>query len=300
MSRERPDLAALDLLVRTAETGSLGRAARAVGVAQPNASRAIARLERDLGLALIIRSPAGSKLTTEGSIVVEWAREALTAMDRVVVGSRSLAARHEAHLTIAASLTVAEYLAPAWLSRFRHSHPDHRLTLVVGNSERVLELVSSEAVTLGFVEGPSVPRSLSSATVARDELVVVVGARHRWARRRSPQIEPAELVAADLVLREAGSGTRETLVRALSRCGVDLGRSHLELASTAAVKAAVLAGDTAAVLSRLAVSTELADGRFVEIGVRGLDLRRQLRAVWRPSSRPAGAAADLLRQTREG
>jgi DNA-binding transcriptional LysR family regulator len=300
MSVDRPDLSALDILVRTAETGSLGRAARSIGVAQPNASRAIARLERDLGIALIVRSPAGSTLTTEGSIVVEWAREALAAVDRVVVGSRSLAARHEAHLTVAASLTIAEYLAPAWLSRFRHSHADHRLTLIVGNSEHVLALVSSDAVALGFVECPTVPRLLASTTVARDELVVVVDAHHRWARRRNHQIEPADLVGTDLVLRESGSGTRETLVRALLRCGVDLGQSHLELASTAAVKSAALAGDAPAVLSRLAVSTELADGTFVEVGVRGLDLHRRLRAVWRRSARPVGAAADLLRQTREG
>jgi DNA-binding transcriptional LysR family regulator len=300
MSRERPDLDALELLVRTAETGSLSRAARSVGVAQPNASRAIARLERELDLALIVRSPGGSTLTVEGGLVVEWAREALAAMERVVVGSRSLAAGREAHLTVAASLTIAEYLAPAWLSRLRHSHPDHRLTLVVGNSERVLDLVLSDAVALGFVECPSVPRSLSSTVVARDELLVVVHARHRWARRRGTGIDAAELVASDLVLREAGSGTRQTLVRALSRCGADLAQTHMELASTAAVKAAAMAGDAPAVLSRLAVSAELAEGTFVEIPVRGLDLSRRLRAVWRPSSRPTGAAADLLRQTREG
>ena len=159
---------------------------------------------------------------------------------------------------------------------------------------------AAHAVALGFVECPSIPRFLASTTVGSDELVVVVRGRHRWAGRRGLQIDATELVATDLVLRELGSGTRQTLVRALSRCGVNLGQSHLELASTAAVKAAVLAGDAPAVLSRLAVSEELANGTFVEIGVRGLDLRRRLRAVWRPGSRPTGAAADLLRQTRDG
>lgn len=299
MRHGRPDLVALDLLVRTAESGSLARAARALGMAQPNASRTLAKLERDLGLTLVERSPAGSTVTTEGGLVVEWAQEALAAADRVVVGARSLSARRDVHLTVAASLTIAEYLAPGWLSRLRRTHPDHRLTMVVGNSERVLELVVSDAVAVGFVECPTVPRSLASTTVARDDLVVVVHAGHRWARRRAG-IDAAELVSADLVLRERGSGTRQTLVRALAACGVDLGQSHLELASTAAVKAAVRVGDAPAVLSRLAVSTELAEGTFVEVEVRNLDLQRRLRAVWRRSARPDGAAAELLRQTREG
>lgn len=291
----RPDLAALDLLVRVAESGSLGAAARAVGIAQPNASRALSRLERQLGLALLVRTPAGSRLTTEGEVVVAWAREAITALDRISVGARSLAEQRAAHLTVAASLTVAEYLAPRWLARFRRSHPDLHVSLEVGNSVEVVDRVERGEVALGFVESPSIPRSLSSTTVARDTLVVVVGPEHAWARRRSP-LSPGDLVAGDLVLREAGSGTRETLVRALDRAGLALGPSRLELASTAAVKAA--AGEAAAVLSELAVSAELATGQLVAVPVDGLDLTRALRAVWRPDRRPAGPVAELLRLAR--
>jgi len=292
----RPDLAALDLLVRVAESGSLGAAARGVGMAQPNASRALSRLERQLGLTLLVRTPAGSRLTTEGEVVVAWAREALIAVDRISMGARSLAEQRAAHLTVAASLTVAEYLAPRWLARFRRTHPDLNVSLEVGNSVEVVDRVQRGEVALGFVESPSVPRSLSSTTVARDTLVVVVGPEHPWARRRTP-LSPGDLVAGDLVLREAGSGTRETLVRALDRAGLALGPSRLELASTAAVKAA--AGESAAVLSELAVTTELATGQLVAIQVDDLDLTRALRAVWRPDRRPAGPAAELLRLAKD-
>lgn len=290
----RPDLTALDLLVRVAESGSLGAAAREVGIAQPNASRALGRLERQLGVELLHRGPTGSRLTTEGSVVVEWAREALAGVDRVVVGARSLAAQRLPHLTVAASLTVAEYLAPAWLSRFRQARSDLRVSLAVGNSEQVLSQVLSGDVPVGFVETPTVPRTVASTTVAHDQLVVVVGPGHPWAQRRRP-VGPAELAATDLVVRESGSGTRQTLTRALARAGARLGESHLELASTAAVKAAAAAGDSPAVLSDLAVSSEVATGALVAVPVEGLDLRRSLRAVWPAGTRPGGAAADLVR-----
>lgn len=294
----RPDLTSLDLLVRVAEGGSLGAAARALGMAQPNASRALRRLERQLDLTLLVRTPGGSRLTTEGEVVVAWAREALAGMERVVLGARSLAAQRAAHLRVASSLTIAEYLAPRWLARFGRAHPELHVSLEVGNSEHVLGLVQTGRVPLGFVESPTVPRTVASTTVARDALVVVAGPTHPWARRRTP-VTPAELLAGDLVLREAGSGTRETLVRALARIGAELGPSRLELASTAAVKAAAVEGDAPAVLSELAVAPELATGQLVVVPVADLDLSRSLRAVWLPARRPEGPAAELVRIARE-
>lgn len=289
----RPDVTALELLVRVAETGSLGAAARAMSMAQPNASRSLTRLERRLDLTLLVRSTSGSRLTTEGQVVAAWARDALTALDRVELGARSLVAEQAAQLTVSASLTVAEYLAPRWLAAFRRAHPDQHVSLDVGNSGRVLSQVVGGHASLGFVESPSVPRTVSSTVVARDTLVVVVAPTHPWARRRSP-LRPADLVTADLALREGGSGTRETLERALAKAGLSLDASHLELASTAALKAAASEGETPAVLSELSVVAEVMTGQLVVVPLRDLDLTRALRAVWLPSRRPTGATADLL------
>ena len=293
----RPDLTALDLLVRVAETGSLGAAARAVGIAQPNASRSLSRLERQLAVTLLVRTPSGSRITPEGEVVVAWAREALTAVDRITLGARSLAEQRAAHVAVAASLTIAEYLAPRWLARFRRAHPDLHLSLEVANSVDVVARVERGEVAVGFVESPRVPDSVSSTTVSRDALVVVVDPEHAWARRRTP-LSPEELVGSDLILREAGSGTRETLVRALARAGLELGPSRLELASTAAVKAAAAQGEAPAVLSELAVGADVAAGQLVVVPVAGLDLTRALRAVWLPSRRPEGALAELVRIAR--
>jgi DNA-binding transcriptional LysR family regulator len=287
-------MSALDLLVRVAESGSLGAAAREVGIAQPNASRAIARLERQLGVALLTRGPTGSKLTTEGSVVVEWARDALASVDRVVIGARSLASQRSPHLTVAASLTIAEYLAPTWITRFRQAYPSLRVSLAVGNSEHVLSQVLAGDVPVGFVETPTVPRTVSSTAVASDTLVVVVAPHHPWSSRRRP-LRPDDLAGVELVLRETGSGTRQAFTRAMHRAGVAPAESHLDLASTAAVKAAAAAGDVPAVLSDLAVASEVAAGSLVVVPIDGLDMTRSLRAVWPTGVRLTGPASDLVR-----
>jgi DNA-binding transcriptional LysR family regulator len=92
---------------------------------------------------LVTRSPSGSTLTHEVILVVEWARESLAAVDRVVTGARSLASQQNASLYVAASLTIAEYLAPVWLYRLREVQPDVRVSLAVANSDQVLEHVTN-------------------------------------------------------------------------------------------------------------------------------------------------------------
>jgi DNA-binding transcriptional LysR family regulator len=159
----------------------------------------------------------------------------------------------------------------------------------VANSETVVELVRAHEVELGFIEAPSVPRDLASRTVALDRLVVVAAPGHPWTRRRAP-VTGAALLATRLVLREAGSGTRATLERALPGTPSD----YLELDSNAAVKVMVAGGTGVAVLSTLAVAGELADGRLVEIPITGLDLNRSLRAVWPRGRRLIGAASEFL------
>ena len=289
----RPDLRSLELLVALAEAGSLSGAGRVMGMAQPNVSRALSRLERQLSVQLVTRTPSGSSLTPEGVVVLEWARAALDAVDRVTIGAKSLAAQEETSLRVAASLTVAEYLAPSWLARLRRARPDVRVSLAVSNSDLVLEQVISGEVDLGFVEAPTVPRTVSSRVVARDELVVVVGPAHPWVSRLDP-VGPTELATTDLVMRESGSGTRQTLERALRVAGVRLGDSHLELASTAAVKSAAAAGDNPAVLSELAVASELGTGSLIRVPVEGLRLGRRLRAVWPAGVPLGGIAAELV------
>src|SRR5882757_1735347 len=71
------DLTGFDLLLSVARTGSIGRAATEHGVSQPAASARMRLLEGQLGLALIERSPRGSKLTSVGALVAGWAQAVL-------------------------------------------------------------------------------------------------------------------------------------------------------------------------------------------------------------------------------
>jgi DNA-binding transcriptional LysR family regulator len=286
-----PDLASLQLLVDVGELGSLGRAAKAAGIAQPSASKRIALLERRLGLPLLERTPRGSALTAEGKMVAGWATQVLAAARELMRAAQAVRHSGAAHLRVASSMTVAEYLVPRWLGELQHREPDVQVGLDVVNSADVASRVLAGEVELGFVEGPSVPDGLGRRVVGTDRLVVVVAPGHPWARRRTALRGP-ELAATPLVVREPGSGTRETLDVAFG--GLRQASPRLELGSNSAVKGAAQAGAAPAVLSGYAVEAELATGRLVEVPLEGIDLVRRLRAVWRRGRPLTGPAATLL------
>jgi DNA-binding transcriptional LysR family regulator len=287
-------LPALALFVSAVELGSVSRAAQRHRVAQPSASQRIRELERQLGVALLDRHPRGSRPTEAGHAVAEWAREVLAAAARLEDGAAALREGAGARLRVAASLTVAEQLLPSWLAQLERVREDAVVALDVANSERVCEAMRTGNADIGFIESPGAVEGLSSTKVAEDTLVVVVHPGHPWARLRRG-ITAAELAAARLVVREAGSGTRQFLDRALRRASLTQARPLAELGSTTAVVAAARQGMAPAVVSELAVVAEARAGLLVTVDVADLDLRRTLRAVWRgPSGRPPELAAALV------
>lgn len=291
LSPRVPDIGALDLLLSVARLGSLGRAAQEHGISQPAAGSRIRHLEGLLGLSLIERSALGSRLTADGAMVADWARDVVAAAATLGAGVEALRSDHAGKLRVAASLTVAEYLVPRWLVDLRTRRPTATVALQVVNSTEVGRLVLAGEAGLGFIEGPVVPAGLECRVVGHDRLTLVVHPGHQWARRHRP-VELPELAATPLVQREPGSGTRDT-VEAVLGDQSDVAQPVVELSSTAAIKAAVEAGVGPAVLSCLAIADELRRRTLVAVDVQA-DMKRTLRAVWVEGRRVSPEYRDVL------
>lgn len=287
-----PELDVLDLLVSVAELGSLGAAARQHGISQPAASMRVSALERRLRLQLLDRGPTGSELTEAGRSVVAHARLVLEAARSFNAGVAALHAAEVPRLRVAASKTIADHRIPQWLNALRVSCPDVAVSLEVDNTRHVEALVRDGVADIGFVEGPHPPPGLGSRVLGADELVVVVGQSHPWARRRKP-VTLRELATTPLLWREQGSGTRDTVWEILgAEC--QPARPAAELGSAVAICAAARSAVAPAVLSRLIAAGDLASGALVEVCLAGpVVLSRKFRAIWRKQTPPAGAAGIL-------
>ena len=298
---ETPELRSLALLVAVADAGGIGAAARRLGISQPSASEGVRALERRLRLGLVRRGPGGSVLTEQGLVVVELARQVLSAAADLTDAARAMAGEQATQLSVCASLTVAEHLVPQWLVRMAREAPEISIAVRMANSADVVQQVRSGAAALGFVEGVSAPNGLRSRTIRTDELLLLVRPDHPWAARRSP-LRPRDIAGVPLALREPGSGTREVLEQWLGRDGVRP-TPAVEVASTTALVQAALSGVAPTVISGLAVQNETAQGRLVRVPLADADdpdrtgagtLRRRIRAIWRGPGAPGPAATRLL------
>jgi DNA-binding transcriptional LysR family regulator len=278
--------------------GSIAGAAAVLGVSQQALSARMRTLERSLNVGLLSRTAAGSHLTEQGRLVVGWAEEVLDAADRLAAGLRSIRSGVSHRLVIAASQTVAEHLVPHWLVELRAAeqaaaYSPTLVELQVANSTVVIELVRDGKAGLGFIETPHLPADLVTAPLRDDEMLVVAAPGHPWARRGALSL--AEIAETPLVMREAGSGTRDTLTDYLAAQEPPLrARAAMELGTSAAVRSAIAAGVGPGVLSRLAVRDDLVLGRLVAIEVSGPPLTRRLAAVWRPADDPLSPEGQRL------
>ncbi|HEY5267324.1 MAG TPA: LysR family transcriptional regulator [Acidimicrobiales bacterium] len=292
-----PDIRSLDLLHSVAETGSIRQAALRHSISQPAASMRLRTLEQTLNLQLLDRSHGRATLTSAGIAVVQWSEEVLAPMSDLLLGARALRSEGATHLRVVASLTVAEYLVPGWLARLRDSDPTLMVSLEMGNSVHVADVLRRGEADIGFVEGQSAPPLLASRVVLSDDLVVVVAPSSPLAKRRKP-LTAAEVSTVPLVMREAGSGTREVFEVAMRALNLSI-TPLLELGSTTAIKAAVASGVGAGILSRLAVETDVQEGRLVVVNVDGLSLKRSIRFVWSKSTSLSSASKHLIRLVEE-
>ncbi|MGC4961152.1 LysR family transcriptional regulator [Gordonia sp. DT101] len=291
VQRRLPDIPALDVVVTVARLGSMGAAARDLGISQQAVSARVRGVERELGVEIFIRSTGGVDVTANGMAVLEWANALVERATQFMAGVDALVGARHATLVVAASKTVSEYLIPLWISTLAH-RSDVKISVRPMNSAEVIETVHAGKADLGFIESPGPAGDLDSAVVARDELVVVAAPGHPWADGRSVGLD--ELAGTPLIQREPGSGTRVTFEATLRDSGVTPADPLIELRSVTAIRSSVLTSPGAAVLSRLSVDDDIAAGRLVRVDVAGLRMVRPLRAVWTPHISLRGPARDLL------
>jgi len=242
----------LKIFIAVAEREHITRAASALGLAPPSVSAAVASLEREFGTKLFHRVGRGILVTEGGKLLLDEARALISRADAVKLAMREFTGLSRGRLQIKASQTIASHFLPPRLVDFHQTYPGVALVVAVGNSTEVVNAIISGAVELGFVEDPEEelqdPR-LAIEPIARDDLAMVVGANHPWARKE--KLKADDLEAGNWIAREDGSGTRAAFVKALDELGVPYSNLNIaiELPSNEAVLAAVLAGGGAAVLS---------------------------------------------------
>lgn len=264
----------LEIFVAVARHESVSRAADELALSQSAASTALGELERQFDTQLFDRIGKALRLNEQGQVVLPHAVQLIEHAGEI----ESLLARQTdfGPLQIGATLTVGNYLATLIAADFLRRHPSAQVKLTVHNSATIVHQLSHYELDLGLIEGTCRHPDLLVEPWVEDELVVFCAPEHSLARAGQASLE--ELARQDWILRESGSGTRETFDQALRHFTGEL-KVRLELEHTEAIKRTVESGLGIGCISRLALREAFRRGSLVAVETPELDLRRQFQFV---------------------
>lgn len=254
-----------------AETGSVSAAATRLLVSQPGVSKMLRQLEEHLQTTLVDRLPRGIRLTTAGEALADYARRifALSGEAERVMGE--MAGLRRGRLAVAATTTIGVYLLPPILVKYRRAYPGVEMRMEVQPTGSIRRIMNMGRIDVGLAESPVEDEQIESRIFMRDRLFPIARPGHRLAKRSD--VSAAELCAEPFVVREAGSGGRSLVEETLHARGLKV-EVAMSLGSTEAVKHAVTEGVGVAVVSGLAVATDVRAGRLVRLKVKDLVFER--------------------------
>ena len=268
------DARQLEIFVKVAELGSFSKAAGALFLTQPTVSEHIRGLEEELGLRLLDRLGRGAAPTKAGQLLLGYARRILELHREARQALDQFQGRMSGELIVAASTIPGEYVLPALIGRFKEKYPDIAISLLIGDTQRVVEWVLEGRAELAVAGAQIDHRALEYRELMPDELVLVVSAAHPWHGKKTATLE--EVRAEPLIVRERGSGSRHALEKALAEVGLDLSDFRVvgEMGSTQAIKQGVKAGVGISLISKRAVAEECQHGILHCVKVKDLRFSR--------------------------
>ena len=252
----------LQIFRAIALTGSTTAAALAVPLSQSAASAALKELERALGARFFDRVGKRLVLNDNGRALLPMALAVLDGAQNLEAAFLSNTQSLAVELRLFSSTTIGNYVLPALLARFREKVPAARLELQIGNTLDVVNAVRDFETDLGFIEGPSHAKDIIVMPWLEDELVIVASPSHPLAKAaKQRKLKVRQLAAAQWLLREVGSGTRETVEQALLPHLLNFPAS-MTLGSSEAIKNSVAEGLGVSCLSRSVVRDLVAANRL--------------------------------------
>ncbi|WP_066254237.1 LysR family transcriptional regulator [Neobacillus drentensis] len=278
------------VFVTVADKQNFSRAAEALHMTQPAVSQYIQLLERTVGTKLLNRSNKYVRLNKAGEIVYHHAKEILglyTKMQNLVDDLTNTAT---GGLSIGASYTFGEYVLPHIIARLREQYPLIKPTITIGNTHEIEELVNSNQIDLGIVEGEIKSKKLNIEAIAEDFMYIIVSAKH-------PSVKQKDLTLTALqeetwIVREQGSGTREATEGMFEKFQFNP-KDIMEFGSTQIIKESVEAGLGVSLLSHWVIHKELKLQKLHTLKIKGFPIFRKFLLVT-PSTKFQTKASEIF------
>lgn len=240
----------LEVFAALARAGSFSRAAALLGITQSAVSHAVRGLETELGVPLVLREGAQSKLSEAGSRLLVRANDILQQREAMMQEAATTRGIARGTLRIASfGSTSSLRLLPALLAAYQRAQPEVEVQIEEQDDATVVRWLLEQRVEIGFVILPD--DRFETVALAEDEFVALIPQGHRLARRHSVQLR--DLDGEAFIRTDAGSGS--TVDRLLAEAGATP-RVLYRFEQLSSILGFVSQGHAVAIAARLALPDE--------------------------------------------
>lgn len=272
----------LKYLVALAEHKHFGRAAQAAFVSQPTLSTQIMKLEEELGVALVERTPRKVLLTEVGQEIVKRSREVLNEIEQIRMIARRTLDPESGTLRLGIFPTLGPYLLPHVVPSIRTRFPRLELLLVEEKTEVILRLLREGRLDAGILALPVHDQHLHVERLFDEPFVLAVPSDHPLAHRRSISLD--NLVDQSLLLLEEGHCLREQALEVCQLAGA-AEKSGFRATSLETLRQMVAADVGITLLPMLSIKPPIPTNEHIQlVPFRNRPPSRHIAMVWRKSS----------------
>ncbi|AIF42245.1 LysR family transcriptional regulator [Virgibacillus sp. SK37] len=267
----------LKIFLTVAEMQNFSRAAEEHHMTQPAVSQYIRTFEEMIGTRLLERNNKYVRLNKAGEIVYHHGKEILGLYTKMQNLVDDLTNKASGRLFIGASYTFGEYVLPRIISSLQDIYPDIHPEVTIGNTTKISDLVATNQLDVGIIEGQFIDEKLIAEELAEDAMVVVASVNHPLTEKKG-KIPREALQKETWVVREEGSGTREATEKVFRQFNLSP-EKLMNFSSTQLIKESVEVGLGISLLSQWTIQKELKNNDLKILEVAGLPLQRKFSIV---------------------
>ncbi len=249
---------------------SYTKAAEELSLTQPAVSIQVKRLEENNDVKLV--EVVGKKLylTAAGERMYGSCKKILDELQELNVHIKSQQSKVDGELRIAV-VTPAKYFMPYILKAFLNRFPDVKPMITVINRRRILDELKQNQYDLSIMGRVPEDLKMDAYPFFQNELVIAAPPKHRLSKEK--KIPLAELANERFLMREKGSGIRDSVMERFEEDGIII-EPYMELGSTESIKQAVMAGLGISVLPKQAIRLETRYRHMDVLDVEGFPVTR--------------------------
>jgi DNA-binding transcriptional LysR family regulator len=273
------DLQKLQIFCEVARQRSFTRAAEALYLTQPTVSQQVQALERQIGVRLFERLAKEVYLTEAGKVLYSKAVNLLSQAQETEQAVREAAGISAGSLDLGVGVTLATYVLPELLRRFKMSYnsPSNgavKFDIALGNTEALAQKLLKNEVDLALVGTPMEPHPLLEIhPFLEDKLIMICSPSDVWAADGHSSVNLSEIGNRTMLVRERGSALQAFASQMLEFAHTQA-ENYLVMANLEAIKRSVEIGLGVAIVPALSVRRELESSRLHVMDIEGAKVGR--------------------------